>query len=71
MKIEEALKELEEIANKLEDDKTTLDESLELFDAGVALAEKCAKILSEGRGRLTLLKKKLDEISEEEFELEN
>lgn len=67
MKLEETLKKLEEIADKLENPDTTLDESLALFDEGAGLAESCLKMLSEGKGRLALIKEKFDKITEESF----
>jgi len=71
VKIEEALEKLEKIAEKLEDENTSLDESLVLFNEGTAIAEKCAEILAEGKGKLVLLKNKMDKISEEKFELDD
>ena len=38
MEFEKVLQELEEIAKKMEDKNTTLDESLALFDKGVKKA---------------------------------
>lgn len=71
MGIEEALEKLEKIADKLESSDITLDESLELFSEGTALAEECNKILSEGKGKLVLIKEKLNKISEEDFDLDD
>lgn len=71
MRIEDALEKLEKIAEKLENEKTSLDESLELFNEGTEIAEKCAEILADGKGKLVLLKKKMDKISEEKFELDD
>ena len=67
MKLEESLLKLEEIATKLEDEETTLDQSLVLFDEGARLAEKCFELLCEGKGKLSVIKEKLDKIVEENF----
>ena len=45
MEFEEALKELEEIVKVLEDGKSTLKESVELYERGVVLKKRCDKIL--------------------------
>lgn len=45
MEFEEALKELEEIVRVLEDGKSTLKESVELYERGVVLKKHCDKIL--------------------------
>lgn len=71
MSIEQALEKLENIASKLEKEDLTLDESLALFDEGTRVAETCAKILSEGKGKLVLIKEKLDKITEENFNLDD
>ena len=68
MKLEDALKKLEEIADKLEDESVELDQSLALFDEGARLAEKCLELLSEGKGKLAVIKERLDKITEENFD---
>lgn len=68
MNLEETLKKLEAIADKLEDGNISLDESLKLFNEGAELAERCLKLLAEGKGKLTLIKEKLDKITEENFD---
>lgn len=45
MEFEEALKELEEIVKILEDGKSTLKESVELYERGVVLKKRCDQIL--------------------------
>lgn len=71
MSIEQALEKLEKIASKLEKEDLTLDESLALFDEGTRVAEDCAKILAEGKGKLVLIKEKLDKITEENLNLDD
>lgn len=68
MKIEEIISELEEIAKKLEDSETSLDESIELFNKATILAETGTKILAESKGKLTLVKEKMNKICEENFD---
>ena len=68
MKIEEIIQELEEIAKKLEDSDTTLDESIELFNKATVLAQTGTKVLSESKGKLTLVKENMSKIFEENFD---
>ena len=69
MKFEEAMKELEETVNKLENGETTLDESMELFEKGIALSRTCQKLLDDAQLKITKLIKTTGE--EETFDTEN
>jgi len=65
---ENALKELEEIAHKLEDGKESLEKSIELYERGVLLKDFCGKKLKEAEGKWMVLKKnKNGDVSEEEI----
>ena len=44
---EDAMKELEEIANKLEKNDLDLDKSVEIFEEGMKLSKKCSEILEK------------------------
>ena len=52
---EESLKRLEEIVEKLEDGKLSLNESLVLYEEGVKLSRECNRQLTEVQGRLEAL----------------
>jgi len=52
---EASLGRLEEIVQSLEDDDLTLEQSLKLFEEGVALAEACGKRLDEAEQKVVLL----------------
>lgn len=68
---EQAIKELEEIAAKLENGDTTLDESLELFERGIKLSKSCQKMLDDAEKRVSVLMTNEDgEMVKEDF-LEN
>lgn len=54
---ETALRELEEIADKLDSGKLTLDESVRLYEKGRALSEFCMKCLDDAQTRVTVLDK--------------
>ena len=54
---EEAFERLEEIVARLEGGALTLEESLNLFEEGVALARLCQTKLQAAQGRLELFVK--------------
>ncbi len=66
MNYEDSIKELEEITNKLENEKLSLSESEKLFDRAIILAEFCQKELSKTSKKLFEIKKEFDKIVEEE-----
>jgi len=61
---EEALKELETIVEKLENNKMSLNEGLESYEKGVRLVKKCNEILTKAE-------LKLEEIMAETEDSEN
>ena len=63
---EEAFKELEAIAEKLEKGDMPLDESMKAFEKGMELAQYCSQKLNEAEAKLRKLVKK----EGEDFQLE-
>ena len=57
IKFEDALQRLEQIVDQLETGDLPLDESLKVFEEGVALARRCATYLEEAEKRIELLTK--------------
>ncbi len=55
LSFEEAIKRLEELVSALENGKAPLDESLRLFEEGVALVSACKKQLDEAEQKVKLL----------------
>jgi exodeoxyribonuclease VII small subunit len=53
--IEDALKRLEAIADKLEDPDLDLDQAVRLYEEGLKLYEQCAKKLDAAELRITQL----------------
>ena len=53
--IEEALRSLEAIAEKLEDPELDLDQAVRLYEEGLRLYERCAKKLDAAELRITQL----------------
>lgn len=66
MNYEEAMKELENITNKLESESLPLAESTKLFDKATELAKFCQEELSKTSKKLFEIKKEFDKITEEE-----
>lgn len=65
---EDAMKELEEIANKLEKNDLDLDKSVEIFEEGMKLSKKCSEILENAEKRITILiNDGKDNLTEEDF----
>lgn len=52
---EEAVKRLEEIVKKLESGDIALQESMELFEEGVALARHCSRQLNKAEEKVKVL----------------
>lgn len=61
---EEAMKELEDIANQLEKGDLTLDESVQKFEAGMELSKKLNKVLEDSEKKINILIEKDGEITE-------
>ena len=58
MRFEEAFEELTTLVGKLEAGELELEESLELFERGQALAERCGQLLEEAELTLRQLEEK-------------
>lgn len=68
MNFERAFKRLEEIIQLLEDENTSLDESIELFKEGVRLYKYCKSKLESAKLVVRDVMKELEENLETEFE---
>lgn len=68
---EAGIKELEEIVAKLEKNEISLDESLKLFERGVALSAQCNKQLDDAEQKVNVLLKKDGEVTEQNFLMED
>ncbi len=68
MNIDDKLKNLKDITEKIEDETISLDESLRLFNEGVELVKDCYKSLNEAKGKVTVLKKEVEELKEIQFD---
>ncbi len=57
---EEALKQLEEIAGRIEQGKIGLEESITLYERGMALVKQCREILSKAEHKIQRLQQRGD-----------
>lgn len=64
---EDAMKQLENIANELEKGNLTLDESVNKFEEGIKLSKKCNDFLDSAEKKITMLINNGEEITEENF----
>lgn len=64
MDLEIKLKELEELTQKMESG-VSLDEGIRLFEQGLKLTKECMAELKDYKGKLTEIKKEMDELLNE------
>ncbi len=57
LKFEDSLARLEQIVSQLEAGNLPLEDSLKVFEEGIALARHCAKYLEEAEKRIEILTK--------------
>ena len=67
LNFEEAMKQLEEIANVLENGNLSLDESVNKFEEGMKISKKCNDFLDQAEKKITMLINDGEEIKEEDF----
>ena len=70
LNFEEAMKELETIANDLEKGDLSLEESVTKFEEGMKLSKQCNDMIAEAEKKITILLSKDGKIEEEKFEVE-
>lgn len=68
---EDAMKELEKIAEELEKGNLSLDESVSKFEDGMKLSKKCSDLLDTAEKKITMLINDNGNIKEEKFNVEN
>lgn len=64
---EEKIAELQKIVNVLEDETTSLEECIKLYDKGCKLAAQCSKILDSAETKISKMTLKDGEYIEEQF----
>ena len=63
--LESQLKQLEEIVEKLSNDRLTLEEALSLYTDGVEISKTCETMLSEARQEVEKGRMQLEESGDE------
>jgi len=63
---EQALSRLEEIVSDIENNRTTLEESVKLYKEGIELSVFCGSQLKKTEQEITLLKQNADKVFNEE-----
>lgn len=59
---EKSIKELEQIANSLENEQISLEKSIELFEKGVKISKECSEYLETAKQKIITLTEKESEI---------
>ena len=67
MSIDEKMKKLQEIADRLDKNEVTFEESLKLFEEGNQIVKDLYLELNNAKGKVTILKQELDKFKEEEI----
>ena len=65
---EETMKQLELIANELEQGDLPLDKSVAKFEEGMKLSKTCVEMLEEAERKISILLQENGKITEENFE---
>jgi exodeoxyribonuclease VII small subunit len=61
LSFEDALRQLEEIVQRLENEDVPLEESVNLYEQGMELSKYCADTLEEAEQRIEKVNEKLEE----------
>lgn len=70
LSFEELMIKLEDITNKLENEKLSLDDSVKLFEEGMEISKECNNKLEQAEKKITILINENNEIKEENFNTE-
>ncbi|MCI8276524.1 MAG: exodeoxyribonuclease VII small subunit [Clostridia bacterium] len=66
---EELITKLEELTNKLEGEKLSLDESVKLFEEGIKISKECNEKLENAEKRISILINDGENLKEESFDV--
>jgi exodeoxyribonuclease VII small subunit len=66
---EAELSRLQEISALLDNDELELEKALSLYEEGIELSQSCLRTLKDAELKITEIKKKLDDIKQEDEEL--
>ena len=65
MNFEQNSQKLQKIIEQLESNQVSLEEATKLYEEGVLLAKECYKLLSQSKGKVTILKDELNNLSQD------
>ncbi len=68
MELNKEFEKLKEISSDMERDDISLDESVKRYYEACDIIEKCVKELSDVKGKVTVLRSKIDEMIEENLD---
>lgn len=68
MDFEKTLLQLEETVRALENKDVPLDEGVNLFEKGLQLTKACLTSLAESKGKIDIIRKEMDKLTEEPFD---
>ena len=68
MDFEEKIKELQNIASKMEDSSLSMSEGVKLYEQGVLLAKECYEELNSVKGKINIIKQDLEKFKEESLD---
>ena len=67
LSFEEAMQKIEDIVEKLETGKTSLDEMIELYKQGTELSVYCNKMIDEAEQKIKIISKTKDGLTEKDI----
>ena len=67
MSIDENIKKITELSNKLDDESIGLVESVAIYEEAGNLIKESYKILNESKGKVTILTEEINKLTEEDF----
>ena len=70
IKFEDAMQELEKIANELEKGELSLEESVAKFEEGMKLSKQCSDMIEKAEKKIKILLQKDGKLQEENFAVE-
>ena len=70
LSFEEALSELEELVDRLEQGDITLEDSLKSFERGIALTRNCQQALTQAEQKVSILSEKTETAEPQPFEID-
>ncbi len=65
MDFNKKISRLDQISTSLEDSNLPLEQAIQLFDESVQIAKECHDFIADAEGKLTVIRKDLDKITEE------